>query len=341
MTPDDLARLPKIDAHAHVVGTGPADSGFLALLDRHRMSWISICWYENDEGLDRQREAGMRLARERADRFAWITTFSLAGFHEAGWTERALAAVEEGHAGGALGVKVWKNIGMELKDADGRYVMIDDPRFDPVLERTEALGMTLAAHIGEPRNAWLPLDEMTVAGDRSYFALHPEYHGLNRPDMPGYWEQVAARDRMLERHPGLRVVGCHLGSLEFDVAELASRLDRHPSFAVDLSARTCHLQCQPSDVVREFLLKYQDRVLYGVDMGWDGGHPDRAGLAGHLERLDAAYRSDYRYFAGAGVMDAPGVGPGARCEALALPDGVLEKIFRANARAWYPRAAGG
>lgn len=339
MSPDDLAALPKIDAHAHVVGTGPADPDFLALLERHAMRWITICWYENDEYFARQREVGRRLARERPDRFSWITTFSLTGFLERGWTERAVASVEDGRAAGAVGVKVWKNIGMELKERDGRHVMIDDPSFDPVLERTGALGMTLTAHIGEPRNAWLPLEQMTVAGDRSYFGMHPEYHGLSRPDMPGYWEQVASRDRMLERHPGLRVVGCHLGSLEFDVRELAKRLDRYPSFAVDLSARTCHLQCQPRDVVREFLLKFQDRVLYGLDMGWDGGHPDRAGLAKHLERIDAAYRSDYRYFAGSGPMPAPAVGPDAHCEALALPDGVLEKIFRKNALAWYPLLA--
>jgi predicted TIM-barrel fold metal-dependent hydrolase len=92
--------------------------------------------------------------------------------------------------------------------------------------------------------------------------------------------------------------------------------------------------------VREFLLRHQDRVLYGLDMGWDGGHPDRAGLAKHLARLDEAYRSDYRYYAGAGVVEAPGVGPGARCEALALPDAVLEKIFRTNALAWYPQIGG-
>jgi hypothetical protein len=332
--------MPKIDAHAHVVGSGPADPAFFSLLERHAMRWIDICWYEDDAGFARQRKTGRRLSRELPRLFSWITTFPLSGFPGRTWTDRAIADVEEGRADGAVGVKVWKNIGMELKDADGRFVMIDDPRFDPVLERVQASGLTLAAHIGEPRNAWLPLEEMTVAGDRSYFSAHPEYHGLNRPEIPGYWEQVASRDRMLERHPGLRVVGCHLGSLEFDVRELAERLDRYPSFAVDLSARTCHLQCQPREVVREFLVKYQDRILYGMDMGWDGSQADRTGLATHLERLDAAYRLDYRYFAGSGEMPATAVGPDARCEALALPDPVLEKIFRKNALAWYPKIGG-
>jgi len=341
VTPEDLQAMAKIDAHAHLVGNGLDDEALVPVLERHAMRWISICWLESEESFARQAVAGRRFASAHPDRFSWITTFPLEGFGDDSWTRRAVAAVEDGLAAGAIGVKVWKNVGMELKDADGRYVMIDDPRFDPVLERVRTLGMTLTAHIGEPLNAWLPLDEMTVAADRAYFGTHPEYHGLQRPDMPGYREQVASRDRMLERHPGLRVVGCHLGSLEYDVREVADRLDRFPSFAVDLSGRVCHLQAQQSGVVREFLVTYQDRILYGTDMGWHGGAATGSERAEHLRGMDARYLADYRYFAGAGVVDAPEVGPGARCEALALPDRVLEKIFRANALAWYPRRENG
>ena len=65
--------------------------------------------------------------------------------------------------------------------------------------------------------------------------------------------------------------------------------------------------------------------------------PERAA---YLQRMDARYLADYTYFAGSGAVDAPDVGPGARCEALGLPDRVLEKIFRANALAWYPMIKG-
>jgi predicted TIM-barrel fold metal-dependent hydrolase len=332
--------MPKIDAHAHLAGYGLDEAALVSLLGRHAMRWISICWYENEAAFARQAALGRRFSTTHPGRFSWITTFPLSGFSRASWTERAINAVEEGLASGAVGVKVWKNVGMELKDADGRHVMIDDPRFDPVLERVRASGLTLAAHIGEPRNAWLPLVEMTVAGDRAYFAAHPEYHAINRPEIPGYWEQVASRDRMLERHPDLRVVGCHLGSLEFDVRELAKRLDRFPSFAVDLSARACHLKVQRSDVVREFFEAYQDRILYGTDtvLGEEG--VEAADVRASLGRAEAHYLADYRYFAGRDTVEAPDVGPGARCEALGLRDAVLEKLFRTNALAWYPMIGG-
>jgi len=326
--------FPWIDAHAHVVRTDAAGLEALAgLLGRLGVKWLDICWYQSEESL-REQAALARTAHERfPDRFSWATTFSLRGFPSHGWRDRSIAAVEEGRDGGAVGVKVWKNIGMELKDADGRFVMVDDPRFDPVLERVEGLEMSLAAHIGEPRNCWLPPGRMSVEGDRSYFLARPEYHGLSHPEIPGYREQVASRDRMLERHPGLRVVGCHLGSTEYDVAETAARLDLYPRFFVDTAARICHLQAQDRGKVREFVLKYRDRILYGTDSEWE---TDADGLAARLEAQERTYREDWRYFATDEWVEAPRVAPGFRCRGLALPEDVLRKLFHDNAAAAYP-----
>ena len=44
----------------------------------------------------------------------------------------AVEQVEPRGTQGAVGVKIWKNIGMELRDPDGSYVMPDDPRLEPV-----------------------------------------------------------------------------------------------------------------------------------------------------------------------------------------------------------------
>ena len=63
---------------------------------------------------------------------------------------------------------------------------------------------------------------------------------------------------MLANNPKLRVVGCHLGSMEADVGEIAQRFDRYPNFAVDTAARVVSLMMQPPEKVRTFLIKYQD-----------------------------------------------------------------------------------
>ena len=135
---------------------------------------------------------------------------------------------------------------------------------------------------------------MTVDSDRSYYKEHPQYHAFQHPEIPGYWEQIKARDHVLEKHPHLRFVGCHLGSLEYDVDELAKRLDKYPNFAVDMAARIVHFQVQEREKVRKFIIKYQDRLLYGTDneTGRDQSDPEAP-----LTYLDGVYRSDCRYFA--------------------------------------------
>jgi predicted TIM-barrel fold metal-dependent hydrolase len=346
-----LAAMRKIDAHTHVL-TADAETldGLGKTLERQALRWLDICWYDSDGSLPKQ-VAAARAARGRLPgRVDWLTAFSLDGFDRADWAEKAIAEVEAGRAAGALGVKVWKNIGMELRDPEGRparhggassapqgaWVMIDDPRFDPVLDRIEKLDMTLTAHIGEPRNCWLPLDRMTVAGDREYFSEHPQYHGLLHPEMPGYQAQIDARDRMQARHPGLRVVGCHFASLEWDVAEIAARLDRFPRLAVDTAARICHLQIQNRELVRGFLLRYQDRILYGTDaIMMQGTVRTDTGISS----LEAAYEADLRWLGTDETVEAPVVGPGFQSRGLGLPFPVMERLFRENARSWYPGLA--
>jgi len=237
----------------------------------------------------------------------------------------------------AVGVKVWKDVGMELKDPDGRYVMIDDPRFRPLLDLTAGEDGTLIAHIGEPKNCWLPLDQMTVDGDRRYFSSHPEYHAYLHPELPRHEELIAARDRVLERNPRLRVVGCHLGSLEYDTDELAKRLDRYPNFAVDMAARIVHFQVQDREKVRAFLIKYQDRVLYGTDSAAGAGRRgDGPSIETQARNLVEVYERDFRYFATDADLDLPSVKAGHQTRGLALPAPVLRKLFYENARRWFP-----
>ena len=89
------------------------------------------------------------------------------------------------------------------------------------------------------------------------------------PEMPGYEDQIGARDRFVAAHPGLRFVGAHLGSLEYDVDRIAAFLDRFPNANVDMAARMSQVQYQSVrdyEKVRNFFIKYQDRLLYGTDL---------------------------------------------------------------------------
>jgi predicted TIM-barrel fold metal-dependent hydrolase len=152
------------------------------------------------------------------------------------------------------------------------------------------------------------------------------------PERPSKLSILAARDRLLERHPKLRVVGCHLGSMEEDVDDIAKRFDRYPNFSVDTAARVIYLMLQPREKVRAFLIRYQDRVLYGTDLEllpWE--KPEET-----LKHWEAEYARDWKFFA----TDESLVYQARTIRGLALPEPVLRKLYHDNALRWVPGVVG-
>jgi predicted TIM-barrel fold metal-dependent hydrolase len=268
---------------------------------------------------------------------AFAGTFGVEGFGAPGWAEGAIRHIDAARAAGAVGIKVWKNVGMALRDAQGHYVQLDDPRLAPVFDHLEQAGVVLLGHQGEPLNCWLPFEQMTVRSDREYFSAHPQYYMARHPEVPGHAEQLAARDRMLAAHPRLRFDGVHLASLEWDVAEVARFLDRTPQAQVDLAARMVHLQYQASRDrarVRDFLVRYQDRVLYGTDIAHGEGESD----AQVAQEAHEAWQADWRFLVTADTLHSPDFD--APFQGLALPREVVDRIVHGNARRLFPGAWG-
>ena len=120
-----------------------------------------------------------------------------------------------------------------------------------------------------------------------------------------------------------------------DLEGIAARLDKYPNFYIECSARTANLTRHPSDKVRAFFLKYQDRILYGVDASWKPYISTRPSTdqarTGHINRLMLTYRADYDYYAGQGEVTYRN----RKVQALNLPRSVLEKFYHANAQRIY------
>jgi hypothetical protein len=194
---------------------------------------------------------------------AWCTTLDPYAFETPGYSAQTIRQLDEDFAHGAIAVKTWKNIGMEIQKANGQYLMPDDPVFKPIYQDIAAHNKTLVVHAAEPDSCWEP---PARAGHdyEVYYKHHPEWYMYDRPDHPSKQAILRERDRLLAENPNLRVVGAHLGSMETDVNEVARHFDRYANFAVDTAARMEYLMLQPRDKVRAFLIKYQDRVLYGT-----------------------------------------------------------------------------
>ena len=203
---------PFIDAHVHLNTNTQAKLQLAAQYDAYFVSINTDIPFFID--LQAQREM-INTLNQNTQRSFFITSFDTQYWNTPRWLPHAMEQIKAGITAGAKGVKIWKNIGMDenLKDDQGNFVLLDDARFDPIFQYLSDAGIVLLNHQGEPRNCWLPLEEMTVASDREYFAAHPEYHMFKNKHYPAYETQMAARDRVLERFPKLNYVGLHLFSM--------------------------------------------------------------------------------------------------------------------------------
>lgn len=263
-SPEDFIKSPKFDAHIHY---DTFDDLFLRKAEKANIRLLSI---NTDTGFPivTQFKIGWFLKICYPRSFNFISTFDATAFASKAFAENIVKQIKKYMAAGARGVKIWKNIGMGLKNEAGRYIMADDPAFYPIYAFLEKERIPLLAHLGEPRNCWLPYKQMTIPDDVLYYHRNPDYHLYMHPEIPSYERQIVARDHILERYPNLIFVGAHLGSMEWSLEEVAKRMDKYPNFYVDLSGRFGHIfehAFHDRDCVVSFFEKYQSRILYGSD----------------------------------------------------------------------------
>lgn len=326
-----FAEMNPIDAHAHLYKDDPA---FGALMQHLKLRILDICVIDDRDpygkGLEPQRSDVLKVVRSTGGRAVFCTTFSPYDFEEPGFSQRVIRQLDHDFAAGAVAVKIYKVMGMEMKSKAGKYVMADDPAFEPIYKHIAARNRTVVAHLAEPDSCWQPPNP--ASPDYEYYQQNPQEYAYAHPEWPSKAAILAARDHLLAENPELRVVGAHLGSMESDVDQIAARFDRYPNFAVDTAARLPYFMLQPRDKVRAFLIKYQDRVLYATDLVV----MPRDDTEKALQEWTGTYERDWKFFATDQTVEYKG----HTYQGLALPEPVLRKIFHANAVRWFPGILG-
>jgi predicted TIM-barrel fold metal-dependent hydrolase len=319
----DFEKIPKIDAHFHYLTPDPQYMKFASSLN---FRIINVNW-DGEYSIDKQLEISESIKRSFPNDFAFFGTFSVDSFGKPGFAGATVERIGQCIAGGASGIKIWKNIGMVLKDSSGRYVMIDDTAFSPIFEYLENNNIPVMGHLGEPRDCWLPENEMIDPGAVTYFKAHPQYYMYLHPEAPSYISQINARDSVLKRYPRIDFIGAHLASLEWSLDELAKRLDRYPVLKVDIAARMGPILYHSGinrDKVRDFMIRYQDRILYGTDFevhDEPGLDPEKVKANLHKGWLD-----QWIYLTTDSTVEVKG---------LKLPVDVIDKIYFRNAEKYF------
>lgn len=326
-TEADYGDVPKIDVHIHV-RTEKTTFAEKAQKDNFKLVNIVVDGAGTWEAIEEQFKFAKIQQAAFPDQYKVITSFSVEDFQQPGWNEKVIHWLDQCFNEGAIGIKIWKNIGMVLKDTNEVNIMLDDARFDSIFHFLAKNEKVVIGHLGEPLNCWLPLEEMTTNNDRNYFEEHPEYHMNKHPDLPSYHDQMDARNNRLDKHQDLHFVAAHMASIEWNVDTLAAWLERYPNATVDLAARMGQVFYQTQqnrEKVRNFFVQYQDRMLYATDMG-DRGTSTPENL---IKSMEETWKRDWKYFVTEDEMESDLVnGP---FQGIHLPRSVVDKIFYRNA----------
>jgi len=307
------ARFPVIDVHSHSsmnhIATRADVDSWVKTMDEVGVE-ISVVFTEAT-GAEFDRIAAL-LLESYPKRFQVWCGLDTTNIEAPGYPERAARELARCHQKGARGVgeltdKGW---GMQASEKDAlprnRRLRADDPRLDAFWRKCAELHMPVNLHMADHPSCWKPL------GPNQERTPDFQHFNLSRKDVPSYEELLAIRDRMLARHPKTTFILCHLSNQGNDTASLARVLDRYPNLFLDIAARDYELGREPRTAAR-FLARYQDRIMFGTDMG-----RDKAMYQGWWRLLETADeyipgRIWWRYYA------------------LELPDPVLKALYRGTA----------
>ncbi|MEN0110980.1 MAG: amidohydrolase family protein [Planctomycetota bacterium] len=344
-SPITRAKFPVVDVHTHPryrFRHDPARlNGFVGVMDDHN---VALC-VSLDGGLGDALDEHLAYLAPHAERFLVFANVDWRGggvgepesmedwatwdCHRPGFGRRIARQLREAKANGAVGLKVFKRLGLFYRNPDGSLVAIDDPRWDPIWDACGELGLPVIIHSADPVAFFEPIDARNERWEE--LNRHPDwsFHGgdaFGRP-WPSHDALLAARNRVIERHPETTFIGAHIANHPEDLRTVSEWLDRHPNLVVETSSRIAELGRQPR-AARRFLLRYQDRVMFGTD----GPRPP-----GRLLPNWRFFQTADEHFA---YAENPFPPQGLwRIDGVDLPDAVLRKLYQQNAVRIIPGVA--
>jgi predicted TIM-barrel fold metal-dependent hydrolase len=307
------AKFPVVDFHGHPPAlTSPEN--IQRVVDAMDQLNLRVMINASGRSQDRlKQQLAAVAASKHKDRFVMFTTLNLRDIGP-GSGARLAAQLEADVAAGAVGIgEINKGFGLSARKADGTRLKLDDPELDPVWETAARLGIPVFIHTADPSEFFQPIDyqnerwlELALFSNRRY---------NDRARYPSFEELMAERDRLFKRHPKTTFVTAHLGWHAHDLARLGRMFDSLPNLYSEVGAVLYELGRQPR-FAREFLIKYQDRILFGKDSFQPDEYPYYWRVFETNDEYFDYYR-DYHAF--------------WKLYGLGLPDAVLKKLYYLNA----------
>ncbi len=257
-------KFPVIDIHAHFGSCGSDDYensyDMLEVVQNMKkyglVNTVNLDGFYGDE-LD-------RMLKKTHPFEAFMLTFGNVDYHrldDPDFEDYVIKTLYEQKNKGMKGLKCFKEIGLGLKDREGKYVSPDDTRLKIIWETAAELELPVLFHIADPVAFFKPID----CYNERYEELkdHPDWSFCS-PEFFSFQELMQAQENLLRNNPNTTFIIAHGGSYSEDLGYVASCLDRFPNMYIDIAARISEFGRQPY-TSRRFFEKYQDRILFGTD----------------------------------------------------------------------------
>lgn len=172
-------------------------------------------------------------------------------------------------------------------------------------------------HTGEPAAFWKPKNKF----NERWLELKQYPSRYKDPEKtPSFEEVMSEQHNVFRKHPETKFINAHLGWFGNDLARLGKLFDELPNVYTEIGAVLAELGRQPV-TAREWLIRYQDRVLRGKDTYKKTEYYTYFRVLETSDEYFDYYRKRHAHW---------------KMYGLALPDSVLKKIYYKNAMEVIP-----
>ena len=258
------AKYPLIDMHAHAWQKETDINEWVAVMQEANIQKTVILSFETGKGFD---EIISRYAAHK-DKFEIWCGFDYTGYDQPGseWIDNAIAQLESCYKKGAKGVGELGDKGLGeyySSPVPGYGLHLNDPQMKPLLKKSGELGMPVSIHVADPIWMYLPMNSQNDGLMNAY-----NWRIEMKEGMLSHAELLYTLEDAVRQNPHTIFIACHLANCTHDLQLIGKMLDSYPNLYADITSRLKEV-CAVPRYAKAFFEKYQDRILYGSDLGYD------------------------------------------------------------------------
>ena len=325
--PRDRAKFPFVDVHSHQWKMPVMDfTNLVAEMDSLNMGYMInlsgsgfATFAGNQDLMDLSLTESLENIKKQgvSNRFGVFVNVDFNKIDDADFGTNNVEIIKDAVKQGVIGLKVYKNLGLNLKDNSGSRVKVDDKRLNPIWQICGELNIPVLIHSGEPSPFFDPIDKHN---ERWLHARQKPASFRPASEYPSFDVVMQEQYNMFKNNPNTTFINAHLGWYGNDLDKMSAQLDELSNVYTEIGAVIAELGRQPIRA-RRFFVEHQDRVLFGKDTYKKSEFNVYFRILETSDEYFDYYRKRHAHW---------------KMYGLNLPDSILKKLYYKNARKLFP-----